>query len=221
MATKTPHKASVAPRVTYAPESLAEPFSAYSVENITRKNANKQVLLELLGNRLENKTFLVGVVLSRPFAELSKGEQEMCRTLLAGLTHLEDVYPVIISLAQKDEDLPDLAKVASFAFGAHVTADMAILAGMDTFVFVEEHPPLEEVGKLLIGFGSGIITSKAKLLPSFIEEYNPYKERGNALLFAPFDAWNAFAAVVRMKEIASFSYDWNTFRRVAMQSIRA
>jgi len=221
MATKTPHKAPAAPRMTYAPESLTDPFSAYSEENITRKNANKQVLLDLLGNRLEGKTFLVGVVLSRPFAALSKAEQEMFGTLLRGLEHLEDVYPVVISLAQKDEDLPALAKVASFVLGAHATADMALLSGMDTFVFVEEQPPLEEVGKLLIRFGSGIITSKAKLLPSFIEEYNPYKERGNALLFAPFDPWNAFAAVVRMKEIASFSYDWNTFRRVAMQSIRA
>lgn len=205
----------------YAPQNLTDPFSLYTEENITKKNANKNVLLELLGNKLDGKTFLVGLVVSKDAADLDEDEQHLLTNLLTALEHLEGVYPVLITLTESDKKLPRLAKGAHFVFGAHPTADMALLSGMDTFVFVDKTPHLEDFGKLLIEFGSGIITCQSKLLPSFIEEYNPYKERGNALLFASFDVWNAFAAIVRMKEIASFSYDWNTFRRVAMQSVRA
>lgn len=218
MATRTPSKTQSLS--AYAVEKLTEPFSVYSTDNITKKNVNKNVLLELLGKDIESRTILVGLVISRKLADLTEEERQMLVQLTEGLQHLEGVYPVLVGL-EEDPQLARATSAPSFIFGTHATADCALLTGMDTFVFIDKEPRLEDFGQLLIGFGSGIIAHKAKVLPSFLEEYNPYKERGNALLFAPYDVWNAFAAVVRLKEIASFPYDWNTFRRVAMQSVRS
>lgn len=219
MATRTSSR--TAPTLTrYTIDALTEPFATYSTDNITRKNTNKNVLLDLLGKDVDSRNLLIGLVISKKIDKLDAEELQMVTQLTEALHALDGVYPVLIGL-EEDPKLARLTTAPSFVFGTHQTADLALLTGMDTFIFLDKEPRLEDFGHLLIAFGSGIIVHKAKLLPSFLEEYNPYKERGNALLFAPYDVWNAFAAVVRLKEIASFPYDWNTFRRVAMQSVRS
>lgn len=201
------------------PERLQDPFTPYSTDNITKKNGNKNVLLELLGKDVDGGQMLVGLVLSKKLEQMEQEERDLFEGLLEALQAFQGTYPVLIGL-EEDAALSKITKAPSFILGTHANADQAILSGMDTFLFVEKSPRLEDLGKLLVQFGSGIITYKAKTLPSFLEEYNQYKERGNALLFTQYDVWNAFATVVRLKEIASFPYDWNTFRRVAMQSVR-
>lgn len=204
----------------YTLPDLIEPFSTFSTENITKKNANKNVLLDLLGTAVDSKELLVGVVLSKKIDDLDEDEKHLLDHLVEAMLHLDGVTPVLISI-ENDPKVARHSSAASFIFGTHPRSDMALLSGMDTFIFVDKEPRLADFGHLLVSFGSGIIAHRTKTLPSFVEEYNPYKERGNSLLFPTYDVWNAFAAVVRLKEIASFPYDWNTFRRVAMQSVQS
>lgn len=219
MATRTSSRTASALHV-YSLDDLKDPFAPYSTDNITKKNANKNVLLDLLGKDVESRNLLVGLVLSKKIDKLDEDEKHMLTQLTEALQRLDGAYPVVISL-EEDPKLARATGAPSFVYGTHSTSDLALLTGMDAFIFIDKEPRLQDFGHLLVSFGSGIITHKAKILPSFLEEYNQYKERGNALLFAPYDVWNAFAAVVRLKEIASFSYDWNTFRRTAMQSVRS
>ncbi len=204
---------------TLHPSLLNGELISYTSESITKKNANKEVLLRRLGLDPKTKLLVTTIVLTKSLASFSREEKEVTLKLVEGLSHIKNIRLTMMVVSQ--EDKKEFEKKGLYVCDSSKRDDdtFGILAGSDLFVCTEKNPEdSEDLAKLILSFG-GTLTLLQATAPTYLEEYNPFTEKGNAFFYHEYTIWNIFAEVIKVGEIYKFPYDWNTVRRVNMQSV--
>lgn len=211
-------KGRVSSRVTH-PSMLSGKFISYTSESITKKNANKELLLKDIQVDHKSKVLVATIFLTKALSAMSKEERENAQQLLGGLRHIECIQIVILTTSKEDKKSFEDQMYRAYHYSEKSKDICAILSGSDLFVFIEKNPQgIEDLAKEILVFG-GTIALWRNTAPTYLEEYNPFTEKGNAFFYHEYTIWNIFAEVIRVREIYKFPYDWNTVRRVNMQSV--
>lgn len=198
-------------------KGLKEP---YTETNITKKNTNKEYLLTSMGLSAKKKTLLVAIVVTKAWKELSPEEMQMLVDSKKALTSVSSVSPVFVFSDDTEESKAFAGEYPFYLSSKDGISNVELLSGADAFLFVEKKVKnMTLFMQRVLGFGGVVIAYKAKDLPPFVEQYNPFTERGSAFLFDQYNPWSAFAQVVEVYGVFKFSYDWNTVRRRAMSAI--
>lgn len=198
-------------------KGLKEP---YTETNITKKNTNKEYLLTSLGLSAKKKTLLVAIVVTKCWKDLSQEEKEMLVSSKDALVSVSAVSPIFV-FADDTEESRELAGSYQYYLSSEDgIVNVELLSGADAFLFVEKKVKNAAMHmQRILGFGGIVVAYKQKELPPFVEQYNPFTERGSAFLYDQYNPWSAFSEVVEVYGVFKFSYDWNTVRRRAMSSI--
>lgn len=198
-------------------KGLKEP---YTETNITKKNTNKEYLLSSLGISANKKTLLVAIVVTKSWKELSDEEKNMLVESKNALSSVSSISLVFVFADQSKESKKLAGKYPCYFSSDDGITNVELLSGADAFLFIEKKVKNSTLHmQRILGFGGVVIAYKMKGLPPFVEQYNPFTERGSSFLYDQYNPWSAFFEVTEVYGVFKFSYDWNTVRRRAMSSI--
>lgn len=211
-------KRRAAPKVAH-PSTLTGNLVSYTSESITKKNANKELLLKAMGHDHKAKVLVATIFLTQALDALSKEEKKNALDLVEGLSHIEHIKILVVTPSKEDKAFFEKKKYHTCDYSGKKADICGILSGSDLFVFAEKNPQgIKDLAKEILVFG-GTIVLWQNTAPTYMEEYNPFTEKGNAFFYTAYTLWNMFAEVIKVAEIYKFPYDWNTVRRVNMQSV--
>lgn len=213
----TPHKQASFFLHPSTVKGLKEPYTEL---NITKKNTNKEYLLASLGLSTSKKTLLVAIVVTKAWKDLSEEEKNMLIKSKEALVSVSSVSPVFVFTDDAKECKELAGDYPYYLSSDDGITNVELLSGADAFLFVEKKVKNSAMHmQRVLGFGGIVIAYKHKDLPPFVEQYNPFTERGSSFLYDQYNAWSAFSEVVEVYGVFKFSYDWNTVRRRAMSAI--
>lgn len=191
----------------------------YTELNITKKNGNKEYLMETLGLSSKKKVLLVAVVLTKAMKDLDEAEMKMLSSMKEALSSVSSISPVFVFAHLTKDALAFAGEFPSYESSEEGIPNVELLSGADTFLFVEKNPKnIHLMAERILSFGGIIVAHNTQEVAECLQQYNPFTEQGSSFLYEGYSPWGVFASVLAVYNVFQFSYDWNTIRKRAMSS---